>query len=208
VRRSVTVDRTLKLTDISRKAISPNGDGVGDTVTLSFRLSRAADVTVRVVHSGSTLRTIRLGRLASGVRSVDWDGVLGGGGTATNGAYTLRVTADGAIGATSAARALTVDVTAPRVTAASPVSVRYGRAAKIAYMVRDAHSRNVKVGATIADEEGIVVAKLALGWVKQGASHTLTWKPKARRTYTVTFTATDQAGNRAAKPAVTELRVR
>jgi flagellar hook assembly protein FlgD len=208
VRRSVTVDLTLKLTGISRKAISPNGDGAGDVVTLSFRLSRAADVTATVVRSGSTLRTIRLGRLDRGSHTVDWDGALGGGGTATSGPCTLRVTADGALGVTFAAKPLTVDLTPPRVTAASTASVRYRKTAKLAYTVRDAYSPNVKVSATITDAKGRVVAKLALGWVKQGASHILAWKPKARRTYTVTFRALDQGGNREAKPAVTKLRVR
>ena len=79
-RRKVTVDRTLKLTSVSRKTFSPNGDGVNDAVTLSFRLTRAADVTATVVRSGSTVRTMRLGRLAAGARTVDWDGKLGGGG--------------------------------------------------------------------------------------------------------------------------------
>ena len=64
VRRKVTVDRTLALTSVSRRTFSPNGDGVHDDVTLSFRLTRAADVTATVVHGGSTVRTMRLGTLA------------------------------------------------------------------------------------------------------------------------------------------------
>ena len=108
----MTVDRTLALTSVSRRTFSPNGDGVHDAVTLSFRLTRAADVTATVVHSGSTVRTIRLGRLASGARSVVWDGKLGDGGTAVSGAYSLRVTADGALGVTTVAQPLTVDLAA------------------------------------------------------------------------------------------------
>jgi hypothetical protein len=208
VRRSVSLDRTLKTTGVSRGTLSPNGDGVGDAVTLSFRLSRAADVTATVARAGSTLRTIRLGRLARGARSVDWGGELGGGGTATSGAYTLRVTADGALGTTSATRQVTVDLTPPRVTSASALRVRYGTTAKLRYMVRDAYSPMVKVSATITDAKGRVVAKPALGWVKQGASHVLAWTPKARRTYTVTFAARDLGGNRQIKTAATKLRVR
>jgi flagellar hook assembly protein FlgD len=206
-RRSVTVDRTLKLTGVSRKALSPNGDGVGDALTLSFKLSRAADVTATVVRSGSTVRTISLGRLARGDRSVDWGGELGGGGTATSDAYTLRLTAEGALGTTVATRQVTVDLTRPRVTSPSTASVRYRKTARIAYTVRDAHSPLVRVSATITDAKGRVVAQPAAAWVKQGATHVLAWKPKARRTYTVTFKAVDQGGNRA-KPAVTRLRVR
>ena len=209
VRRSVTVDRTLKLIGVSPKALSPNGDGVNDVVTLSFRLSRTADVTATVVRSGSTLRTIRLGRLTRGVRSVDWKGELGGaGGMATSGACTLRVTADGAIGTTSAAKPLIVDLTRPRVTSASVTGVRYRKTARVKYKVRDVYSPTVKVSATITDARGRVVARRALGWVKQGTSHVLAWRPKARRTYTVAFRARDLGGNRAAKAAVTKLRVR
>ena len=188
--------------------MSPNGDGVHDAVTLSFRLTRAADVTATVVHSGSTVRTIRLGRLASGARSVVWDGKLGGGGTATSGAYSLRVAADGALGVTTVAQPLTVDLAPPRVTAPATASVRYGKTARLTYTVRDAFSPTVKVSATVTDAKGRTVATLALGWVKQGVSHICAWKPRARRTYTVTFRAMDLGGNHQAAAAVTSLRVR
>jgi flagellar hook assembly protein FlgD len=208
VKRRVTVDRTLALISVSRKALSPNGDGFYDTVTLSFKLTRGADVTAAVTHSGSTVRTMRLGGLAKGARSVTWDGKLGGGGTATSGAYALKLTADGALGVTSAAQPLTVDLSRPRVTSPAKASVRYGKTAKIAYTVRDAFSPSVKVSATVTDAKGRTVATLALGWVKQGESHVWAWKPRARRTYTVTFKAMDLGGNREAAAAVTSLRVR
>ena len=66
----------------------------------------------------------------------------------------------------------------------------------------------VKVRATVTDAKGRTVATLALGWVKQGESHVCAWKPRARRTYTVTFRAMDLGGNHEAAPAVTSLRVR
>ena len=208
VRRSVTVDRTLALTSLSRTTFSPNGDGVHDAVTLGFRLTRAAEVTVTAVRSGSTVRIMRLGRLGSGARSVTWDGTLGGGGTATSGAYSLKVTADGAIGVTSASRALTVDIAAPRIAAPATASVAYGKTAKLSYTARDAFSRVVKVGATVTDAQGRVVGKVALGWVKQGVTHVCAWKPKARGGYTVTFRAVDLGGNRQAAVKTTSLRVR
>ena len=207
-RRKVTVDRTLKLTSISRKTFSPNADGVHDSVTLSFRLTRAADVTVAVVHSGSTVRTIRPGRLATGARTVDWDGKLGGGGVATSGQYSLKVVADGALGVTSAAQPVTVDLAAPKLTAPATASVAYRKTAKLAFTVRDAFSAVAKVSATITNAKGLVVATVPCGWVKQGVSHTCAWKPRARRTYTVTFRAMDLGGNHEAAAVVTRLRVR
>ena len=208
VRCTVTVDRTLKLTSISRKTFSPNGDGVHDYVTLSFRLARPADVAVTVVRSGSTVRTMPLGTLAKGVHTVDWDGALSGGGAAKSGRYSLAVLADGALGVTSAAQALTVDLVAPRVTAPATASVAYRRTAKLVYTARDAFSALVKVSATITNAKGRVVAKVSCGWVKQGARHTRAWKPRARRRYTVTFRAIDLGGNRQTTTAVTRLRVR
>lgn len=207
-RRKVTVDRTLKLTSISRKTFSPNADGVNDAVTLTFRLKWPADVTATVVRSGSTVRTMRLGKLAAGTQTVDWDGRLGGGGVATSGSYSIRVSADGSLGVTNAAQALTVDLAAPKVTAPATATVRYGKTAKLAFTVRDAFSAVVKVSGTITNAKGVVVATVPCGWVKQGVSHTCTWKPRARRTYTVTFRAMDLAGNRQAARAVTSLRVR
>ena len=208
LRRKVAVDRTLKLSGVSRKTFSPNGDGVHDDVTLSFKLTRAADVVATVTRGGSTLRTFKLGRLGAGARSVTWDGKLGGGGTATSGAYTIKVTADGALGVTSAAQPVTVDLAAPRVTAPLTVRVAYRRTAKIPYTVKDAFSPSVKVGATVTNANGKVIATLALGWVKQGAAQTCAWKPRRRGTYTVTFRAMDLGGNKLAARVATTVKVR
>jgi flagellar hook assembly protein FlgD len=193
---------------VSRETFSPNGDGVQDDVTLSFKLTRAADVVAAVSRSGSTVRTFKLGRLALGARSVTWDGKLGGGGTATSGAYSIEVTADGALGVTSAAQGVTVDLAAPRVTAPLTVRVAYRKTAKIAYTVKDAFSPTVKVGARVTNATGRVVATLALGWVKQGVAQTCVWKPRRRGAYTVTFRAMDLGGNKLAAPVATTVKVR
>ena len=67
LRRRVVVDRTLKLTGLSRRTFSPNGDGAHDEVTVSFRLAHAADVVATVASRGSTVRSWKLGALAAGV---------------------------------------------------------------------------------------------------------------------------------------------
>ena len=126
-----------------------------------------------MVHSGSTVRTMRLGPLAKGSRTVEWDGKLGGGGVATSGAYSLKVVADGALGVTSVAQPLTVDLAAPKVTAPATASVAYRKTANLAFTVRDAFSAVVKVSATITNAKGVVVATVPCGWVKQGVSHTV-----------------------------------
>jgi hypothetical protein len=129
-----------------------------------------------VVHGGSTARTFKLGRLGTGTGSVTWDGKLAGGVSAESGAYSIKVTADGALGVTSAAALVSVDLAAPRLTA--PLSVR-GTARKtmrISYTVKDRFSSAVKVGAEVTNAAGTVIAKLSPGWVKQGAAHTIAWR--------------------------------
>ena len=160
---------------VSARTLSPNGDGVKDSVTVPFKLTRAADVTAAVIHSGSTVRTIRLGKLAAGARSVTWDGKLGGGGTATSGAYTLRLTADGALGVTSASQALTVDLAAPRLSAPATASVRYRKTARLTFTARDAFSPRVKVSATVTNAKGRVLAD-----ARRAAGSSRAWARPAR----------------------------
>ena len=207
-RRTVTVDRTLKLASVSRTTFSPNGDEVHDAVTLPFKLTRAADVTATVVHAGSTVRTMRLGRLAAGARSAVWDGRLGGGAVAASGGYSIKVTADGSIGVTSGSRPVIVDLALPRLSAPASLTVRYGKTARLTYSVRDAFSPRVKVSAGVTNANGKTVATIACGWVTQGVSHVCSWKPRARGAYTVTFRAMDLGGNHQTAAAKTALRVR
>jgi flagellar hook assembly protein FlgD len=206
-RRSVTVDRTLKLTSLSRTVFSPNADGKYDSVDLGFDLTRPAEVTVAVVHGGDSVRTMRLGSLAAGRGSVTWDGGVGGG-VATSGTYRLKVTADGSLGATSATRDVVVDLSAPALTAPASAAVRLGKTAKIAYRVRDAYSPMVKVTVLVTDAAGETVATIACGWVKQGVAQTCAWRPRARGTYTLTFSARDQGSNLRTTAATTTLRAR
>jgi flagellar hook assembly protein FlgD len=208
LRRRVVVDRTLKMTGLTRHTFSPNGDGVRDDVTLSFGLARSAGVVATVTSRGSTVRTYRLGTLAAGARSVTWDGKLGGGGDATSGPYSVKVTADGEFGVTSVTQAVTVDLAAPRLTAPPTARVAYGKTAKLAYTVKDAYSPSVKVGVTVTGSAGKTVATLALGWVKRNVAHTCVWRPRKRGTYTLTFKASDLGGNRLVAPVVTTLKVR
>jgi flagellar hook assembly protein FlgD len=208
VRSSVTLDRTLALKPVSAKALSPNGDRVKDKVVVPFELAHAADVTATVIRSGSAVRTLLLGKLAEGAHTVTWDGRLGGGGTATSGAYSLRLTADGALGVTSASQALMVDLSAPKLSAPATASVRYRKTARLTFTVRDSFSPLVKVTATVANAKGRVLATLACGWVKQGAGQACSWKPRVKGRYTVTFSAVDQGGNHQATAGITALRVR
>jgi len=208
VRRSVVVDRTLGFPGVSPQICSPNGDGTRDTVAVAFALTRRADVTVALVRGKDVLRTIKAGELAAGPQSVTWDGKVAGGAFADSGKYDLRVTAHGSIGVTSVSKPLTVDRFAPRFTVPATESSAYGKAAKVAYSVRDPFSATVKVTVMVSDEAGGAVATVACGWVKPGETTTCSWKPPARGTYTLTFHAVDRGGNAEGSAGVTILTVR
>jgi flagellar hook assembly protein FlgD len=207
LRRKVTVDRTMALTAPARKAFSPNGDGVYDSIVLAFKLTRTADVTGTVIHAGETVRTIRLGKVAAGSRTVTWDGAVSGG-KVTNGAYVFKLTAEGEIGTSSVEQALTVDLNAPKIVAPASAKAAYRKTAKVAYTVRDQFSPVVKVIAVVTDAKGRTVTTIACGWVKQGATHICSWKPRAKGSYKLSFRAQDQSGNRQVAIVATSLRVR
>jgi hypothetical protein len=207
-RRAVVVDRTLGFPKVSPQTCSPNGDGARDTVAAAFKLTRRADVIVALVHGVDVLRTIKAGELAAGPQSVTWDGRVAGGASADSGKYWLRVTAHGSIGVTSVSETVTVDRFAPRFTVPATASSTFGKTAKVAYSVRDPYSPTVKVTVTVSNAAGAAVATVNCGWVQQGKTMTCSWKPPARRTYTLTFHAVDRGGNPERSAGVTILKVR
>lgn len=73
----------------------PNGDGIRDTVSVSFRLTRPAITAVDVVdHDGGIVRPLRNARLRPARQfRIAWDGRKSNGLMAAHSAYRLRVTA-------------------------------------------------------------------------------------------------------------------
>jgi flagellar hook assembly protein FlgD len=206
VRRSAVVDRTLGFPDASPRICSPNGDGTRDTVAVSFKLTRRAEVTLALVRGQEVLRTIKAGEFPAGPQSVTWDGKVTGGAFADSGTYDLRVTAHGSMGVTSVSKSVTVDRFAPRLTVPATASATFGRTAKVAYSVRDPFSATVKVTVMVSDAAGAAVATVDRGWFKPGKT-TCSWKPPARGTYTLTFHAVDRGGNAEGSAGVTILKV-
>ena len=96
--------------------LSPNGDGVKDSVTFSVRLRRTDDITVDVVDAGGD----RVRRVADDVRApagmrlrMSWSGTTDAGGRAPDGPYRLRITLRRQA-RTVERRTMTVDTRAPR----------------------------------------------------------------------------------------------
>ncbi len=97
---AVTVARTLGFVAATPGVLSPDGDGVDDTVVFSFVLDRSAHVTIEVRREGVTLALVFVGELGPGRQAFLWDGTLPSG-VAPPGRYQLVVTADGTGGTVS-----------------------------------------------------------------------------------------------------------
>ena len=73
----ISVDRTVGFPAAVPVTLSPDGNGVRDTTALTFKLTRKATVTVRVLLDAGVVRTLSLGTLAAGAHSAAWDGRAG-----------------------------------------------------------------------------------------------------------------------------------
>jgi len=86
----ILVDRTVGSFTASPLAVSPNGDGVEDTVTFGFELAQAASVKLEIAQAGKTLASVYSANLTPGAQTVSWaptglkDGKYAGVLTATN----------------------------------------------------------------------------------------------------------------------------
>ncbi len=82
---------------LSPGVISPNGDGVKDTLAISFDLAHADTVTVSIkdnLGSATVARPLLNGSLGAGHHSLSWNGMASGGQLAIDGEYTCVVEGD------------------------------------------------------------------------------------------------------------------
>jgi flagellar hook assembly protein FlgD len=89
----IVVDRTLGFLAASANPFSPNGDGRLDETTVSFELTRTADVLVRVMRSDRVVKRLQRGTLEGGSYAFAWDGGDRYGMRAPDGMYRIRVDA-------------------------------------------------------------------------------------------------------------------
>ena len=203
----IVVDRTVGFPAATPAVFSPNGDGVADSTQLAFRLTRTASVTVQVSVGGQVVRTLGLGSLAAGARSVTWDGKTGSGDSVANGRPTFTVTASSTLGDSSVTGQLTVDLYPPRVYAPAGKVTKAGAKTKLGFKVADPFSATADVRYAITDAKGRTVASGHPGSVATGKGQSVTWRPTARGVYTVSWHAIDLAGNHEAVRATTRITV-
>ena len=119
------VNRTLGYVGVLDRVISPNADGVVDTLQAGFLLVRPADVRVRILRGGSWVANVFSGPLAGGPQELPWDGKRPGG-RARDGEYEVEVMATNELGAVAQRATFSVDTTPPglRLFSLRPLRVR------------------------------------------------------------------------------------
>ena len=184
---------------------SPNGDGQGDTTTISGRFTEAVSWTLRIRNAADVVLFETTGSGAS--FDTAWDGLVGGDPVA-DGIYKVSVSGvDGWDNAPAAAtRSVRVDTVAPALESVTPGADTTQWFSPNGDGFRD----TVSVTATNGETGTLVVrvldasAALVKKWTidNDSAAQTLTWNGRNSAgamapdgTYTIRVTPTDLAGN-------------
>jgi hypothetical protein len=144
----LTVTRTLGRVTLDPEAITPNGDGRGDALTITVPLTAPATVTVRILRDGHWVATPFTGSLGPGERVVSWDGRKRLG-KAQDGAYVASVEAVDAVGTARADVPFLLDATAPtvRVVSTEPPRLWVSESATLAVIANGARRTIYATGA-------------------------------------------------------------
>ncbi|MEX2102949.1 MAG: FlgD immunoglobulin-like domain containing protein, partial [Gaiellaceae bacterium] len=182
-------------------AVTPNGDGDGDTTKISFALSVSAAVTAAVLDSAdAVVRTLVTKKgFGPGTNAITWDGNRVNGSPVPDGRYRLRFTAETAFEQAAAFGDLVLDRTLGHFAgpiAFSPNADRRRDVATLTFQL----TREALVQVRIRTGSR-VVATLTSGVLPPGAQR-LVWdgqrgaRRAADRTYTAVVTAQTALGVR------------
>jgi hypothetical protein len=94
----LVVLRALAWTRADPTVLSPNGDGAGDAMTISFELRQAGLVAVEVRDRSYPLALVQAGWLEPGSHLAVWNGVLPSGAPIEPGSYAVWVTVSTDVG--------------------------------------------------------------------------------------------------------------
>jgi len=95
-----SIASTVAAASVSPRVFFPNGDGVADTTTLRYQLSRSATVSVAVRdYAGRWVRTLRGATAqAAGAYGIAWNGRTATGGLVQDAGYRVRLTVTNGLG--------------------------------------------------------------------------------------------------------------
>ena len=135
----VVLTRTLGRIALASPAMTPNGDGRDDTLSLTVPLTAPAGLTVRILRDGRWVATPFEGTLGPGSQVVTWDGRKRLG-PARDGSYVAAVEVVDAVGAATIEIPFVLDATAPgvRVVSAEPPRIWVSEAATLDVRVNGA----------------------------------------------------------------------
>ena len=169
----VAVTRAIGRVALSGPAITPNGDGSADSVSIVVPLTVPATLSIRILRDGKWVATPFSAPVGPGEHVASWDGTKRLG-KAADGAYTVSVEAMDGLGTARVELPLLVDATAPvvQVVSDSPPRLRVSERATLVLRANGARR---------------TLAVAAAGVVRI---------PRIERLRSLTGTATDAAGNR------------
>jgi subtilase family serine protease/flagellar hook assembly protein FlgD len=177
---------------------SPNGDGRLDTTAIEVQLLAAAnvDVLVRNLQGGLVATLAQDASLPAGSTRFDWNGA-GAAGIAPDGAYVVDIVARSAAdpgNSENATLSLTVDTTAPALTALTPAGAYARGQDSTGFTLTELHPDRYDARLLAAD--GSVAAQT--GGANTGLQQLLaTLDTLAEGDYRLEIQAQDRAGNRA-----------
>jgi hypothetical protein len=94
-------------------ALSPNGDGVRESLRIGFELTRQAAVRVQIRRKGKVVRTVLSGTLAAGPYAATWDGRRVDGSPVGQGPASAVVLATTSLGERVLTRPIRLDTVRP-----------------------------------------------------------------------------------------------
>jgi hypothetical protein len=160
--------------------LSPNGDGVDDVQTFSYKLVRASQVTATVVGPDRSTRTLAQDAEQPGVHTLTWDGAA-----SVEGGWRFSVTATDDLGRTTTAdRQFALNQTLGSL----QVTPRSGGATATFQL---AHAASVTV--TVEKANGIVLATLLSKKLEVGPQ-SVTWTGRSSSGYRVRVVASNAIG--------------
>ena len=189
---------------VAPRVVTPNGDGVNETTTISFSLTTGARVTAKVVDdSGTTVRRLAADRsYPKGRSKLQWAGRDDAGSLVPDGNYRLKVTAESPGQSDSASRGIVVDRTLGSLSAEPTPFSPNGDGRREALAVGFELARGARVRVLVL-RDGTRVATLQPAAGLTAGSKSYTWDGQdsaglriADRTYRVRVEATTALGTR------------